>query len=109
VSGGGIGLSGVLKEVRAGLGRGGVALGCSLRLGPLGELGLGLLGGLGSVNLESSVVLRLMRSFTAVLGALGVIVLTGVLIDSGVSRSMTLPAFWKVLMGGDVGWCSIGM
>lgn len=50
-----------------------------------------------------------MRSFTAVLGALGVIVLTGVLIDSGVSTSMTLPAFWKVLMGGDVGWCSIGM
>ena len=69
---GGIGLSGVLKEERAGLECGGVALGCSLRLGPLGELGLGPLGGFGIVNLVSSVVLRWIRLFPDV-GALGVI------------------------------------
>ena len=102
-SGGGIDLSGVLKEVRAGLGRGGVSLGCLLRLGPLGELGLGLLGGFGIVNLVSSIVLRWIRLFPVALGGLGVIVLTGALIDSGVSTSMTLPACWKVLMGGECG------
>lgn len=102
VAGGGAGLSGVLKVVRAGLGRGGVALGCSLRFGPLGELGLGLLGGFGSVYLDSSVVLRWIRLSPA-LDARGVIVFAGDLSDSGVSTSITLPAFLKVLMGGEWG------
>jgi hypothetical protein len=97
VAGGGAGLSGVLKVVRAG-----VALGCSLRFGPLGELGLGLLGGFGSVYLDSSVVLRWIRLSPA-LDARGVIVFAGDLSDSGVSTSITLPAFLKVLMGGEWG------
>lgn len=86
------------------MGRGGVVLGCSLRLGPRVEFGLGLLGGFGSVYLVLSVVLRWSSGLFA---ALGVISLAGVLIDSGVSISITLPPCLKVLMGGDFGWGAI--
>ena len=79
-------------------------LGCSLRLGPRVEFGLGLLGGFGSVYLVSSVVLRWS---SGLLAALGVISLAGDVFDSGVSISITLPPFLKVLMGGDFSWDAI--
>ena len=93
-AGGGGSRSGVLYEDRPGLGRGGVSLGCSLRLGPRGEFGLGFFGAFGRMNLVSS----LAGGGRICPAALGVMVLAFTLVRrSGVSMSITLPAGRRVL------------
>ena len=86
--------------MRPGFGRGGVKLGCSLRLGPLGEFGLGRWGAFGRVNQVSSVVRWWIVWFPTIPG---VTLLTCALSGSGVSTSITLPAGLRVLRVGDAG------